>query len=119
MYITGISFAEKHLQQIVDQHCVSAGPKKLVTKPAAQQAAVEASAKPDVTPASGRTRKADAASLPAGALLATGNQAMAALGVGRTKLYELMNDGRLVRREIGRGVRLEVASTRALAGPDA
>jgi hypothetical protein len=40
---------------------------------------------------------------------------MAALGLGRTKINELMNDGRLVRSKIDGAVRIEVASIRALA----
>ncbi len=41
---------------------------------------------------------------------------MAALGMGRTKVNEMMQDERLVRVKIDGAARIEVASIRALAG---
>lgn len=63
-------------------------------------------------------KRANPSAIPEGALLATIAQAQAALGLGRTKVNELMNSGRLIRREIDGGVRIEVKSIRAIAGMD-
>lgn len=51
-----------------------------------------------------------------GKLLLTVAETQAALGLGRTAVNELMNDGRLVRQHIDGGVRIEVGSVKALAG---
>jgi hypothetical protein len=71
------------------------------------------------TPAPRKTRERrqpDPSILMPGKLLLTVAETQAALGLGRTKVNELMNDGRLVRKHIDGGVRVEVASVRALAG---
>ena len=61
-------------------------------------------------------RQPDPSILMPGKLLLTVAETQAALGLGRTKVNELMNDGRLVRQHIDGGVRIEVASVKALAG---
>ena len=71
------------------------------------------------TPAPRKTRERrqpDPSILMPGKLLLTVAETQAALGLGRTKVNELMNDGRLVRQHIDGGVRIEVASVKALAG---
>jgi excisionase family DNA binding protein len=46
----------------------------------------------------------------------TVNGAKEALGIGTTKLYELMNEGKLERVRVGRRVLIKTASIRALVG---
>lgn len=114
--ITGMGFGEKHLQRVVDHH---RGPQPKAPPPpkAASIKAEPASVAVDPpAPAPQPVNKMPSlAAIPDGALLATVKQAQAALGFGRTKINELMNDGTLVRRDIGRAVRIEVASIQALA----
>lgn len=69
-----------------------------------------------VASTSPRTRRSpDASAIPPGAILCTIKQAGDALGIGRTKVNDLMNNGRLVRSKIDGGVRITVASVMALA----
>lgn len=73
------------------------------------------------TPAPRKTRERrqpDPSVLMPGKLLLTVAETQAALGLGRPKVNELMNDGRLARQYIDNGVRIEVASVRTLAGID-
>ena len=111
--ITGIGFAEKHLHQTIDHHRgqVSGEPrsKKVTVELAGKIAA------PVDAPLAERSAP-DPAAIPAGAMLCTIKQAMAALGMGRTKINEMMADGRLVRVKIDGAARIEVASIRASAG---
>ncbi|WP_288338456.1 helix-turn-helix domain-containing protein [uncultured Sphingomonas sp.] len=57
----------------------------------------------------------DPTAIQPGAILCTIKQAGEALGIGRTKVNELMTSGRLIRKRIDGGVRIEVASVRSLA----
>lgn len=71
------------------------------------------------TPASAKGRKrrsAEMSAIPAGALLISVGDMMAALGIGRTKAYELINSGKVERREVDGAPRITVASVKALAG---
>ncbi len=61
-------------------------------------------------------RQPDPTILMPGKLLLTVTETQAALGLGRTKINELMNDGRLVRTKIDGRVGIDVNSVRALAG---
>lgn len=109
--ITGIGFSDKDLQRLIEHQ--QGG----VAKPAVKKtsvATVELVGVPQ--PAKTPKRRADPGAIPDGALLATVKQVEAALGFGRTKVNELMNQGRLERVAIDGGVRITVASVRALAG---
>lgn len=56
--------------------------------------------------------------IPPGAQTVTVKQAMAALGLGRTKVNQLMKEGRLIRVKIDKSTRITVESIKALAdGP--
>lgn len=110
--ITGIRFSEKHLARLVEHHeGVQVQPAPAVKAPEAAASAVGDSQAPAAAPT---RRQPDLNAIPPGALTVTVPQAQAALGLGRTKINELMNDGRLVRRKIDRSVRIEVASIYAL-----
>lgn len=112
--ITGIRFSEKHLGRLVEHHTgAQAQPAPAVKAPEAAAIIVDESHEPTATPT---RRQPDLNAIPPGALTVTVSQAQAALGLGRTKINELMNDGRLVRRKIDRSVRIEVASIYALIG---
>lgn len=113
--ITAISFSERHLQRVVDRHrCARLARKVLpITAPVISPPPVttETAEPPLVVERS--AGRGDMSAIPPGALLATVYQAQCALGLGRTKVTELMNDGTLVRKTIGRAVRIEVGSIQA------
>lgn len=106
--ITGISFNEKHLQRLISQ----AGAElaiKASKPPAAPNPAPAAKAEPPRSPTS---TGVDA--IPAGAMSVTVNQAMDALGLGRTKINELMGNGGLERVKVGARTLITVESIRKL-----
>ena len=107
--ITGVSFSQASLQRLVNHH---GGGTPTAHEPAQPPKVVVTTARPI---ASSRLRP-DPSAIPAGAITVTVNQAMAALGLGRTKINALMNDGRLVRIKYDRSTRIEVESIRLLAG---
>jgi hypothetical protein len=114
VYITGIGFAEKHLQQTIVHHRGQVLDTPQQTRPACEPA--EEIVGPVGKPVAER-RAPDLAAIPAGAVLCAIKQAMAALGMGRTKVNEMMADDRLVRVRIDGAARIEAASVRAFAGP--
>lgn len=119
--VTGITFNAKHIDWLIAHHegapvsrrrkrKAPAGPQVAVAE--AVDKLVEAVA--DAPPV---RRKADLTAIPPGALLATMEQAENALGVCRGTIYNLVERGKLVRKETGlRSVSIEVASIRAFAG---
>ena len=114
VWITGIGFSESFVRRVVARHTgVAPVPSKPI--PRSSQPVAPVADEPAMPPAP-LGRQPDPTAIPEGALLATIRQTQAALGLGRTKVNELMNSGRLVRREIDGGVRIEVSSIRALAG---
>lgn len=110
--ITGISFSEKHLQRLISRAAgeYAAKPSK---PPAGLNSAPAVKAKPPRSPAS---LGVDA--IPAGAISVTVNQAMAALGLGRTKINELMGNGALERVKVGARTLITVESIRKLLSTD-
>jgi hypothetical protein len=118
--ITGIRFGDKHLQRMVAHHLgetarpPAASPAPLeAAETVAPTAPIDLAAAPEVR---AKTSGTDLSAIPPGALFVSVKQTQAALGLGRTKINELMNDGRLVRSKIDGAVRIEVASIRALGG---
>lgn len=109
--ITGIGFNDKDLQRLIE-HQQGGVPRPVARK--APAATVEPVGVPQ--PAAAPKRRPDPGAIPDGALLATVKQVEAALGFGRTKVNELMNQGRLQRVAIDGGVRITVASVMALSG---
>lgn len=107
--LTGVTFNEKSLRRLINHHCgesqSTVGGSIRAAKPAQE---------PVLPPAPSQSGP-NAEAIPPGAILVTVNQAMVALGLGRTKINELMNDGRLVRRKVDGGTRIEVESIRRLA----
>lgn len=113
--ITGIRFAEKSLHRLVDHHRGD-GPKPAPAKKANPAPAEPVEIVGDEPPVavSPPARQPDASAIPPGAEWCTVKQAQQATGFGRTKINEMMIDGRLVRKKIDSAVRIEVASLRAL-----
>ena len=118
--VTGITFNAKHIDWLIAHHEGARLSRRRKRKaPAAPVVSTEAvdevvEANADVPPS---RRKADPAAIPPGALLATMEQAEAALGVSRGTIYNLIKRRKLVRAETGlRSVSIEVASIRAFAG---
>ena len=113
--VTGIGFHKGDLDRLVDhhggrasgaKHHVEVTPETPTTGPGfGEQVRTGA-----------RRRKPNPAAIPPGAIFATVAQTEAALGFGRTKINEMMNDGRLVKHKIDGATRIEVASIMALAG---
>lgn len=106
VHITGVTFSEASLQRLIEHQGGNAPPLTMpvdTTKPeqpAGETASVHRSPSP--------------AAIPSGAVTVTVKQTMAALGLGRTKVNELMNDGRLVRKKIDGRTLIEVDSIRRL-----
>lgn len=115
--VTGIGFGEKQLQRIVAQHRGASAPQQPKTPANMTRAAEPEEIAPvEAIIPSRASRKAEApVQIDAAPILVTVKQAMAMLGLGRTKVNELMKSGRLVRRHIDGGVRIEVASVHTLA----
>lgn len=124
--ITGVRFNEGDLHKLV----ALLGNGAVAAPDVRTPPAVEASAPVDVpdarmedvpaivdTPAPRKTRERrqpDPSILMPGKLLLTVAETQAALGLGRTKVDELMNDGRLDRRTIDGGVRITTESVKAI-----
>lgn len=114
--ITGIRFNEKYLQRLVDHH-QGAIPKAMPPSNA-KPVSIEED-EPQAAPThSTRSAKPDTSAIPAGALVATVAQAQLALGVSRSTVNNMMNDGRLIRsgKDLGRMTRITVASIHAVLG---
>ncbi|KQN93066.1 hypothetical protein ASE95_10820 [Sphingomonas sp. Leaf231] len=109
--ITGIGFNDKDLQRLIE-HQQGGVPKPAAAKKAS---VVGVELVPELQSAESPKRQPDSSAIPNGALLATVRQVEAALGFGRTKVNELINAGRLERVKIDGGVRITVASVKALA----
>ena len=114
--ITGIRFNEKYLQRLVDHH--QGAIPKAVPPSIAKPTPVEEDELPAVSTPSTSSAKPDTSAIPAGALVVTVAQAQRALGVSRSTVNNMMNDGRLIRsgKEIGRMTRITVASIHELLG---
>ncbi len=110
-FITGIGFNDKDLQRLIE-HQQGGAPKPAAAKKAS---IVGVEIVPELQSAKSPKRRPDPSAIPRGALLATVKQVEAALGFGRTKVNELMNQGRLERVAIDGGVRITVESVKALA----
>ncbi|KQS03485.1 hypothetical protein ASG11_03755 [Sphingomonas sp. Leaf357] len=92
--ITGIGFAAKHLHQTIEHHRGQVSTKPKAKTSVGQPVLCEIAASAD---APAKARQSDPAAIPHGALTVTVNQAMAALGLGRTKINDMMIKGTLVR----------------------
>lgn len=122
--ITGIRFDDKSLQTVIGQHSGAAHPIAEVVAPAPEANAVpsaeiepqEVDLQPAQTAPAPKPRP-ETSALPEGAVLVTVNQAMAALGLGRTKINDLMLKGTLVRVKIDTRTLITTESIRALIPP--
>lgn len=108
--ITGISFSEKHVERLIEQHrpaMATASPALVAEATVRDQAPLQ--------PLAEKTRREPVPeSIPATAELVTVDQAMAALALGRTKVNELMNAGQLQRIKLGRRTLITVTSLRSI-----
>lgn len=118
--VTGITFNAKHIDWLIAHHDgTPLAPRRKRKAKAAPKAAAEPVVEGDVDDADAppARRKADPATIPPGALLASMEQTMRALSKSRGTIYNLIERGKLIRQETGlRGVSIEVASIRAFAG---
>ncbi len=119
LHITGVAFHPDDIQRLADQQRPPLQPprKRAPTSPASQvEAAAQATAAVEQLTDTPPRRRPNASAIPPGAILCTVNQAKEALGIGHTKVYELLKAGRLTRAEGVAGTRITVASVMALAG---
>lgn len=113
--ITGIEFNEADIQRLVSRHrgMVSKHPRAKASAPAPTPPQEQNPPPPPPTP----LRKAvDLSALHAGALSLTVRETEAALSIGRTTLYKLLNAGDLERGPSKAGTRITAASVRRYAG---
>lgn len=115
--ITGISFSDNSLSKVLARYgsqepVVAATPAKAGAMPALN--ALPGVEEP-TDPKTDADIKAPAPILP-GDVVASVAQAMRATGLGRTKINELMNDGTLVRKKLGRRTLISVESIERLLG---
>ena len=108
--ITGISFSEKHVERLVEQYRPAMATASLA--PTVQAAVRDEALSPP--PAEKRRLPLGAESIPSAAELVTVDQAIAALGLGRTKVNQLMSEGRLHRVKIGRRTLIKMDSIRTM-----
>lgn len=117
--ITGITFKPDSIAWLIAHHAdapASCGSPAEAGSNSLDEPAVAMTAAP-VAPEAPQRRKPDPTAIPPGALLATIEQAMKALGLSRGTINNLLKRGTLVRKETGlRSVSIEVASIRAFAG---
>ena len=118
LHITGVAFHPDDIRRLADQQRPPLQPprKRASTSPVPQ---VHGD-KPTPTVVEQATdarsnRRPNAAAIPPGAILCTVNQAKEELGIGHTKVYELLKAGRLTRAEGVAGTRITLASVMALA----
>ena len=114
--ITGIGFNGSDLQRLIDQH--RGVPSK---RPARAKVTASPSPfiddQPGIAPEPDRQRKApDLTALQAGALHLTVAETKAALSIGHTTFYKLLNAGDLERAPSKAGTRVTTASVRRYAG---
>ncbi|MCD2325021.1 hypothetical protein LQ953_13435 [Sphingomonas sp. IC-56] len=117
MSVIGIRFDDVSLQAVIEQHSAEARPLRalraapgVITPPQPVAAPAAISAQPAAAPRS----QSPAASIPEGAVTVTVQQAMAALGLGRTKVNQLMGQGRLTRVKVDTRTLITVDSIRTL-----
>ena len=108
--ITGIGFHQGDLDRLVDHHGARAVTSHRTAS--ASQSPAEAPIADQAQP----QRKPPVPPIPPGAKYASVAQAMDTLRFGRTKINEMMNDGRLVKHKIDGATRIEVASIWAVTG---
>jgi hypothetical protein len=122
LHITGVAFHPDDIRRLADQQRPPLPPtRKLTSTPPAPQAEAVTQAPVAVEQVKDAPpkRRPNAAAIPPGAILCTVKQAKEALGIGHTKVYELLKAGRLTRAEGVAGTRITVASIKRLAGTSA
>lgn len=114
--ITGIGFNGADLQRLVDQHRGVTSKRLAPTKVKAPDPVFVVD-EPAPAPSPTRTRRtADLSALHSGALHLTVEQTKAALSIGHTTFYKLLNAGNLERAPSKAGTRVTAKSVRAYAG---
>lgn len=107
--ITGISFGEGSLSKVLARYCSK---QKAVATPMPKADSTIASP----TDLNGDADRKTPPPIIPGDLVASVAQTMQVTGLGRTKINELMNDGTLVRRKMGRRTLIAVESIERLVG---
>lgn len=119
LHVTGVAFHPDDIRRLADQQRppLQSTRRRASTSPAPQAEAVaQATAGVEQLTDTNPRRRPNASAIPPGAILCTVSQAKEALGIGHTKVYELLKAGRLTRAEGVAGTRITVASVMALVG---
>ena len=118
LHITGVAFHPDDIRRLANQQRppIQSSQKRPSTSPApeAVASAPTAATVEQVTDTPPK-RRPNGTAIPPGAILCTVKQAKEALGIGHTKVYELLKAGRLTRAEGVAGTRITVESVKALA----
>lgn len=115
--ITGITFKPDSIDWLIDHNAgvprVRRRQQQVGAAPSVTACSAPPTAAPDSKPEPPGRPHPNSGAIPSGALFATIDQAMKALGVSRGTINNLINNGKLARVHIGRAARIEVASIRA------
>jgi hypothetical protein len=112
IHVTAVAFHSDDIMRLADHQHLKP-PAKRAVSPVSPTPGIDADAAPTPKPIK-KQQAPDLNALHSGALLLTVNQAMAALAIGRTKVYELINEGTLERPD--GGTRVTAGSVRKYAG---
>lgn len=114
--LTGISFSEASLSKVLARYCAQAKPRASIGKPVPASASqLKPAAEPPAEAKAAPKPKAPPPILP-GDLVASIAQTMQVTGLGRTKINELMSDGTLGKKKLGRRTLITVESIERLVG---
>lgn len=111
IHVTGVTFHPSDIDRLVDQQ----RPNMTAKRAAVRKVLMELDQPAEAAATTVRQKPVpDLSALQSGALLLTVNQTKAALAIGRTKVYELINEGTLERPD--GGTRITAESARRYAG---
>ena len=114
--LTGISFSESSLSKVLSRYCAAAGSSTPISNPVlSKNLPPNPADEPSIDATAAHKSKLFSPILP-GDLVASVAQAMHVTGLGRTKINELMKDGTLVRKKIGRRTLITIESINRLIG---
>lgn len=114
--ITAITFKPNDIDELIAHHVGKSRSRRPDPQPSVELDASLPAVTADAPLTRAKEREPNPSAIPPGALLASVDEAMSALGVSRGTINNLINNGTLIRTKIGRAVRIEVASIHALAG---
>lgn len=116
VHVTGVTFHPEEIKRLAGQQRPVQAAVRLAAVAPEPEGPVKSPADPLPTKAPSSKRKPNTAAIPDGAMLCSIEQAGEALGLGRTTVNKLINEGKLVRQKLGGASRITVESVRRYAG---